>query len=91
VLVGLKVLPTYIEYMAITKAATKAANDGTTVADVRLSFDRTASVDNIETIKGSDLEITKDGERIVVAFSYERELPLFGPAYLLIKYSGRSQ
>ena len=90
VLVGLKVLPTYIEYLAIEKAAKKAATDGTTVAEVQASFDRTAAVDNIDTIVGKDLEITKDGDRIVVRFAYERELLLFGPAYLLLKYSGQS-
>ncbi len=90
IIVGLKVLPTYIEFMTIQKAVTRAAS-GTTVAEVRASFDRTAAVDQISSISGKDLEVTKDGERVVVSFAYEKELALFGPAYLLLKYSGQSQ
>ncbi|TNF57337.1 MAG: DUF4845 domain-containing protein, partial [Burkholderiales bacterium] len=40
---------------------------------------------------GKDLEITKQGDRVVVAFDYSREIPLFGPAYLVMKYQGRSK
>lgn len=89
-LVGLKVLPTYIEYMAIEKAV-KRASENSTVAAVQADFDRAASIDQIESITGKDLDITKDGDQVVVSFSYQKELPLFGPAYLLLKYSGRSR
>jgi hypothetical protein len=58
---------------------------------VRSIFDRAASVDNIKSISGKDLEVSKEGEKIVVSFAYQREIHLFGPAYLTLKYSGRSK
>ena len=89
-IVGAKVVPTASEYMSIIKAVKKAAGDGDTVPAVRASFDRTASVDYIDSISGKDLEVTKVNDKIVVRFAYDKEIPLFGPAYLLIKYRGSS-
>ena len=84
-IVGAKVVPTASEYMSIVKAVKKAAGDGDTVPAVRASFDRTASVDYIDSISGKDLDVTKVNDKIVVRFAYNKEIPLFGPAYLLIK------
>ena len=89
-IVGAKVVPTATEYMSIVKAAKKAAADGDTVPAVRASFDRTASVDYITSITGKDLDVTKVNDKVVVRFAYDKEIPLFGPAYLLIKYRGSS-
>ena len=89
-LVGAQALPTLLEYQAIVNAAKKAANEGTTVLEVRKVFDRAAEIDDIKSIAGKDLEIFKESDKIVVAFAYEREIHLGGPVYLLFKYSGRS-
>ena len=86
-----QVVPTYIEYMAVQKATDKAAASGNTVAEIRAAFDRAAQIDDIRTISGRDLEISKQGDRVVVAFDYSREIHLFGPAYLVMKYQGRSK
>ena len=89
-IVGARVVPTATEYMSIQKAVKKAAAEGDTVPAVRASFDRTASVDYISSIEGKDLEVTKQGDKVVVSFAYDKEIPLAGPAYLLIKYRGSS-
>lgn len=88
--VGAQVVPTAIEYQSVLKAVRKAA-EGTTVAEVRNLFQRTADVDNITSIKAQDLEVTKEGDKVVVSFEYTREIHLVGPAYLLLKYAGRSK
>lgn len=85
-----QVAPTYIEYLAVQKAAEKAAA-GSTVADVRSIFDKTAQIDDIKTISGKDLTVGKEGDRVVVSYAYTREIPLAGPAYLVMKYEGRSK
>lgn len=87
--VGAQVLPTAIEYQAILKAAQKSS-DGNTVADVRKIFERAADVDNITSIGAKDLVVTKDGDYVVVSFAYNKEIHLFGPAFLLLKYAGQS-
>ena len=75
-IVGAKVVPTATEYMAIQKAVKKAAAEGSTVPEVRASFDRTAAVDYITTLSGKDLDITKNGDKIVVSFAYDKEIAL---------------
>ena len=89
--VGAQVVPTYIEYLAVQKAVIKASSEGTTVAEVRGSFDKSAQIDDIKTISGKDLVVTKEGDRVVVSFAYDREIHLTGPAYLLMRYEGRSR
>lgn len=89
-IVGAQVAPTLIEFQAITKAATKAAA-GSTVPEVRSLFDRAAQIDDIKSITGRDLEVTKNGDKTVVSFAYSREIHLAGPAYLLMKYVGSSK
>jgi hypothetical protein len=85
-----QIVPTAIEYQAINKAANKA-REGNSVPEVRSIFDKAAAVDNISSISGKDLEITKVGDKIVVSFAYEREIHLAGPGYLTLKYTGRSK
>lgn len=85
-----QLVPTYIEFLAVEKAAQKASA-GTTVADVRNIFDKAAQIDDIRSIAGKDLEVGKEGDRVVVSFAYTREVHIAGPAYIVMKYEGRSQ
>ena len=88
--IAAQILPTAIEYQAIVKAANKA-REGNSVAEVRSIFDKAAAVDNISSITGRDIEVTKEGDKIVVNFAYQREIHLAGPGYLTLKYAGRSK
>lgn len=90
VIIGAKVVPSVQEYMAIEKAVKRAAQDGDSVATVRQSFQRSADAGYITTLSGKDLEVLKVDNKMVVNFQYDKEIPLGGPAYLLIKYRGSS-
>jgi len=85
-----QVIPTLIEYQAITKAANKAT-EGSTVPEVRSIFDRAQAIDDFQSVSGKDLDVKKVGDKVVVSFAYDREIHLFGPAYLLLKYRGQSR
>jgi len=82
--------PTVVEYQAIVKAAAKA-KEGNTVAEVRTIFDKAAEIDNIKSIAGRDLTVTKEGDKVVVSFAYNKEIHMTGPAYLLLKYAGTTK
>ncbi len=84
--IGGQSVPVFIEYAAIKKAAAKAAREGSTVPEIRAAFDRAAQIDDIHSISGQDLEITKRNDKVVVSFSYSREIPLAGPAYLVYRF-----
>lgn len=90
VVIGAKVVPSVSEYMAINKAAKQAASEGTTVPAIRAAFDRQATVGYITSVGGKDLEIGKVNDRVVVRYAYDKEIPLGGPAFLVIKYRGES-
>jgi hypothetical protein len=85
----MQTLPSFLEYQACIKAINRA-KDETTVGAVRQAFDRAAQVDDITAITGKDLEVTKDGDNVVVSFAYQKQFHMFGPAYLLLKYEATS-
>lgn len=89
--IGSQSLPMFLEYQAVQKAVNKAAAESSSVAELRASFDRAAQIDDIRTITGKDLEITKRGDGFAASFDYERELHLAGPAYLLYRFTGSSK
>ncbi len=84
-----QVIPTLIEYQAIYKAANKA-KEGSTVPEIRAIFDRAQAIDDFQSVTGKDLDIKKVNDKVVISFAYEREIPLFGPAYLVLKYKGET-
>ena len=89
-IVGAQVLPTFTEYQTISKAVEKAKASGS-IPEVKSTFDKAAQIDDIKSITGKDLIVTKEGDKTVVSFAYNKEIHLAGPAYLLIKYAGRSK
>jgi hypothetical protein len=46
---------------------------------------------SISSIGGKDLQITKENDKVVIRFAYDKEVPLFEPVFLLIKYSGEGR
>lgn len=88
--IAAQVFPTVVEYQSVVKAVNKAA-EGNSVAEVKMIFDKQTSIDDIRSISGRDLEVTKEGDKVVVNFAYQREIHLTGPAFLTLKYTGRSK
>ncbi len=91
-LVALRAIPSVNEYTTIRRTIEKlATNSPGTVPEIRAAFDRQAQIDaTITSISGKDLTITKERDRVVIAFAYEKEIELISPVSLLIKYQGRS-
>jgi hypothetical protein len=94
-IIGMKLVPAYIEYYTIKKAINSIAQSGelrnATVADVRKAYDRRANVDDITAVRPADLEVTKDGNEIVIAFAYEKRVPLFYNISLLIDFAASTK
>jgi hypothetical protein len=88
--VGAQVFPTVLEYFAIVKAVKKVAAAGGTIPEIRTAFDKAQNIDDFKAIGPKDIEVTKNGDKVVVSFAYNKEIPLGGPAYLLLKYAGSS-
>ncbi|WP_423681930.1 MULTISPECIES: DUF4845 domain-containing protein [unclassified Undibacterium] len=87
-MLAMKVVPTVIEYTSIKKAIGVAKTGGSTVNEIQNTFDKQAEVGYITSITGKDLVITRDNGDIDISFSYQKKIPLFGPATLLLEYEG---
>lgn len=90
-LIGLKVVPTYVEYRAVDNAVMKARTATGPVTEVRKSFTSSAIIDDITSINANDLEITKEGSETVISYAYTKKIPLFGPSSLVIDYAGTTK
>lgn len=86
-LFGMKVLPSFMEYRTAKSTIEAVARTGSTAAEVRRAFENRATIDDINSVKPADLEITKEGNRMIVAFAYRKEIPLFGGVGLYIDYA----
>ncbi|MGZ3236999.1 MAG: DUF4845 domain-containing protein [Burkholderiaceae bacterium] len=87
-MLGLQVTPTFVEYRSIQNAIISAKAASTNPMEIRAAFDKQADVGYIDSIKGKDLEISKNGEDVEVSFAYEKKIHLVGPASLLLDYEG---
>jgi uncharacterized protein DUF4845 len=90
-LIGMRVLPALNEYFTIKRTINKVASEGATVPEIRTAFERQKDIEySITSISGKDLNITKENDKVVVSFAYEKEVELVKPVYLLIKFEGHS-
>jgi hypothetical protein len=85
---ALRIMPTYLEYMAVQSAVDAAAQEGGDDRNLRKVFNRAATIENITSITGDDLIIEPVGEGKRVSFEYERRIPLAGPVNILMDYRG---
>jgi len=92
-LIGMRVLPTLNEYFTIQRAVNKIATEGmTTVPEIRNAFEKQKDIEySITSIGGKDLQVTKDNDKVVIQFAYDKEIEVVNPVFILIKYEGRSK
>lgn len=93
-MVGIKLLPSYIEFFAIKKAVNAIASEkagGASVAEIRKSFDARSAIDDITSVKAADLEVTKEGNQLVIAARYRKEIGLVGNVGVYIDFAAVSK
>ena len=73
-LIAFKIGPPYMEYLSIQAQLRAVANDpdgsSGTRSVVTDLFDRRAVIENITSITGKDVQITKKGDRVVLSAEY---------------------
>lgn len=91
--IGARVFPTVMEFYTIQKVINRIASENpATVPAVRADFERARQIEySIVSITAQDLEIGKNNDKVKISFAYDKQIPLMGPAYLLIKYEGSSR
>jgi len=88
-LIGFRSVPAINEYLAvkrIVKIVAEEGDGGATLPEIRRSFDRRAQIDDVSSINGTDLDIYKQGGKVMVEVDYERRVPIAGNVSLLFDF-----
>lgn len=88
-----RIVPTVNEYLTVQRTVESVARaQPATVAEARAAFDKQKELEySISEVSGKDLVVTKENDKVVIAFAYDKMIPIYGPVYVLIKYQGRSK
>lgn len=93
-LLAMKALPPWIEYGNLVKAVKGTATDGSlkeaSVSQVRAAFAKRAEMDDIKSVTAQDIQVTKEGNELVISFEYAKKVPLFGNTSLVFDFEGSS-
>jgi len=94
--IGMKLAPAYIEYFAVKKAIVRISNEPNfsdlSKGEIAAAFDKSASIDDINEVKGKDLQLSKnDNGKSVVSVEYEKVVPLFGNVSALLEFSATTE
>jgi len=89
---GMKAGPEYLNYFSVLKAVKSiAANStGKTVPEIRAAYGKQMDSGYFKTVEPGDLDISKEGNDVVISFAYESRIPLFANISLLIDFKGSS-
>ncbi len=94
-MIGFKVIPVYMQHAQITKLFVTIANDPemqkAPMRDIRASFSRRASIDNITVIKAEDIDIDTANGKPVLTAAYAVKVPLAANVSLCIDFTSASQ
>ena len=81
-IIALKLVPAYIEYATVVQHLREIAQSpearGGSPRDIQRLFGKRAQIDDIKAINANDIEVTRDGDSVVLSASYQTKVRLFG-------------
>lgn len=91
---GLKLIPAYMQNSQIENLFTAIANDpemqNANVRDIKMSFSKRASIDDIGAITADDIEIVKEDGQLTLSASYSVKIPLVANVSLFLDFNPTS-
>lgn len=88
-MVGFRVTPAYIEYYSVQKALQRSldeARERGSTREIQTSFQRFADSGYIESVRGADIEVTRQGNETVASVSWTRKLHMVANASLFLEF-----
>jgi hypothetical protein len=87
-LVGFRVLPAYVEYFQVQKALQGSLDDSESgnLADVRRNFDRRVGATYVDSVRPTDVMVSRKGNQIIATVVWQRILPMVGNASILLDF-----
>src|SRR5689334_6906429 len=74
-----KLMPAYVEYFAVKKMFAAMEQGGDlkgSVRDIRYSYEKRNAIEDVKSVRGDDLEVSKEGGEAVVSASWSVKVPL---------------
>lgn len=93
-LLTMRLVPAYLEFFTIKKILLDIGNNPNISSmgnsEIREIFTKRAQVDNIDTVRASDLEIGRQSGISVVSVEYTYQTPLIANISLLVEFKANS-
>jgi hypothetical protein len=93
-IIGLRLIPAYMQNAEVQKIFVTIANDPemqkANTIDIRMSFNKRASIDNINAIKSDDIKIFKVNGKLVLSADYVVKISLAGNVSLNLEFQPTS-
>lgn len=89
VMVGFRVMPSYIEYIAVKRALQETLNSAPEVTNVqqfRRNLEGRLDVNYVDSIKASDVQLVREGNTITAYVNWDRKLHMVSNAYILLEF-----
>jgi hypothetical protein len=81
-IIALKLVPAYIEYATVVNHLREIARSpdarGASPKEIQMMFNKRAQIDAIDVVKGSDIEVEKEGDQVILRAAYSTKIKLFG-------------
>jgi len=93
-IIGLKLIPAYMEDATIKNLFVTIANDpemqSASVGNIKMSFSKRASIENVRAITYDDISIEKIDGRLMLSASYAVKVPLVANISLYLEFNPSS-
>jgi uncharacterized protein DUF4845 len=93
-IIALKLVPAYIEYATVVQHLREIARSpearGGSPREVQMLFSKRAQIDNIKAITANDIDVSREGDTVLLTASYETKVKLFGNLNACIDFEASS-
>ena len=89
-----KLLPAYLEYFSVKKIFAQLEAQGVTkgsVRDIRFGYEKLNAVEDVKSVRGDDLEITKSGGDAVISAAWSVKVPLVANVAACLDFSATTE
>ncbi|HXZ47512.1 MAG TPA: DUF4845 domain-containing protein [Usitatibacter sp.] len=89
-IVGAKLLPVYVEYYGVKKMFAAMVQNGDTkgsIPEIRRAYDTRNAIEDVRSVTGKDLEITRQGGETVVSADWSVKVPIVANISICIDFS----
>jgi hypothetical protein len=91
---GFRLIPAYIQNTQINSVFNAIVHDPdmqkASLQEVRNSFSKRAIIEDIKVIKPEDIDVSTDGDKLVLSASYTVTVPLVANASLILQFNPSS-